>query len=149
MKMNKFKFKLEPVLKFKKLKEEESLRKLAIAQKKLQQLIMENRNLISILTIYTEKKQGSQVDILKIKIEENYVIGVKQRIVQSNQAISKAKREVDKTIISFLLSQKDRKKLEMLYEKDYREYRKQLDKVEQKRIDDLMLMRFRLKEEKL
>jgi flagellar FliJ protein len=147
--MNKFKFKLEPVLKFKKLKEEESLRKLAIAQKKLQQLIMENRNLISILTIYTEKKQGSQVDILKIKIEENYVIGVKQRIVQSNQAISKAKREVDKTIISFLLSQKDRKKLEMLYEKDYREYRKQLDKVEQKRIDDLMLMRFRLKEEKL
>ncbi len=147
--MEKFRFKFQSVLQVRKVKEEEALRLLSIAQGFYQSEIRNKSFLISELTSAFKMR-----DILISKsnfgadfsIENSYITGTKHRIKLSDQSILNASRKVEKALRNYLVLKKKTHAMEILRENSYAEYRKIRSKEEQKESDDINVMRSRLKE---
>ena len=86
------------------------------------------------------------VSISSFQSEQAFITGTKQWIIRADQAILRASRGVEKALRTYLIAKRQTRMIEILYDKEYVDYRKQLAKKEQKDLDDLMIMRARLKE---
>jgi flagellar FliJ protein len=148
--MARFRFRLEPVLKVRKTREEEALRVLAATQREYQQRLARKAELLADLERALLRREGlgaSAVPIDAFRVEQSFINGTKQRLIQSDQAIFRASKQVEKALRAFLIARKQCRMLETLREKDYRAFRKEQARLERKRLDDFTVMRFRLLEE--
>ena len=87
--------------------------------------------------------------IANFKVEEDFILGTKQRIIQADHVIDRAKRGVEKALRAYLFFRRQTRMIEILQEKAYQEFRKKVARREQKEIDDLVIMRFRMEAENL
>jgi flagellar export protein FliJ len=150
--MKKFRFKFEVVLQVRKTQEQEALRLLSVAQKKYQEALELKQHWLNEQKKSLQRREtlGSQeIQISAVHGEQDYLRGVKQRIIQSDQGIMRASRGVEKALRAYLVARKQSRAIETLQEQALAEYRKDRTKHEQKEMDDLMVMRNRLKEEVL
>lgn len=148
--MRKFHFKLETVLKVRKSKEEDALRNLALTQQHLQTRISEKLKLTLDLKNALERREklGNEPVVNSVFIIENdFISGTKQRIIQAEQAIWRANKFVEKAMRQYLHCRRQSKTIETLKEKAYQEYKDAANKYEQKQLDNLYLMRARLTRE--
>lgn len=148
--MKRFKFKFQTVLDARKASEQEALRMLAVAQKAYQLEIDRKNFWISELQKALQGRESAAqhpTEISFYKIQQDYVVGSKQRIIQADHAISRASRGVEKALRAYLHARRQTKMMETLSEKDFLQFKKDLAKKEQKDLDDLMIMRAHLKEE--
>lgn len=81
------------------------------------------------------------------KVENDFIVGLKQRIIQADQAILRATRAVEKSLRTFLQARRQTRTLEILREKEHAEFKKDLIKQENKKLDELYTTRFRLQQE--
>jgi flagellar export protein FliJ len=148
--MKKFRFKFETVLTVRKSREQDALTALGAAQRGYQQALNHKQQLQGQLREALERREGlgrTATPVLSFQLEQAFINGTKQRIVQADQAIVRASRVVEKSLRAYLTARKQTRMIEVLEEKEYAEFRRSVAKKEQKELDELMIMRSRLKEE--
>ncbi|MCM2324311.1 MAG: flagellar export protein FliJ [Oligoflexia bacterium] len=145
--MKRFRFKLETVLKQRKTKEEDALRVLGAAQRAYQEQLNRKAALQAELSTAHRRRESlgiEPVGAVAFKLEDDFIVGTKQRIVHAEQAIFRASKVVARALRAYLEARKATRTLELLREKEYAEYRKARAKWEQKQLDDLTVMRAHL-----
>jgi flagellar export protein FliJ len=150
--MKKFRFRFDSVLRVRKVHEKEALSALAESQRVYQSEVARKEILKTELKNALQRREmlGNQpVPISTFKTEQDFISGLKQRLIQADQAIFRASRGVEKFLRAFLVAKKRTRVIEILYDRAYADYRKQVMKEEQKANEDMALMRARLKEESL
>ena len=148
--MAKFKFRLEVVLNHRKRREDDVLAMLARAQRVLQ---LEKDYRIQQETALEQafgrrESLGERVTgIQAFVLENDFILGVKQRLIQSEQGIVRANRGVEKALRVYLFAKRQTRMIEMLREKALLEHKQLESKRIQKELDEMMIMRHRLKDE--
>ena len=148
--MPKFRFRLESVLKLRKTREDEAMRALGAAQRAYQACLARKAELLSELeaSLLRRERLGERsIGIDVFHLEQNFINGTKQRITQSDHMIFRAGKMVEKALRAYLNARKQSRMLETLKDKDYAAYRKAQAKIEARWLDDLTIMRHRMKEE--
>jgi len=143
----KFRFKLEPVEKVRRSKENECMRILAQAQSRYQQALQFKAQLSQQLedSLVRREKLGETPQFISaFQLENDFISGQKQRIFQADQFIMRAKRNVEKTLKDFLAAKKQTKVIEKLRENAFDEFKIEVQKKEQKELEELYVMRARL-----
>ena len=148
--MKKFQFRFEAVLKVRKIKQDEALRAVAFHEKVYRQEIEKKATLLTELDLAYKRiesfsEKSSQISIYQS--EQDFIEGTKQRIIQADHAILKARRNLDKVLRLFTAARAQSQVMETLKDNAHKEYRKDIERREQKLMDDLTLMRFRPQQE--
>lgn len=148
--MNKFDFKFQAVLQVRKIREREFLRQLARTQKAYQEELRKKSQLNLQLEKSFERREnlGSMnEDVASFHLEDNFVIGTKQKIVQADRAIARATKAQERALQVYLLAKGQSKIIETLLERAKEEHRRALRKKEERDLDELGIMRNRLTKE--
>lgn len=144
--MRKFRFQFETVLHVRRSREQDALAALAAAQRAYQAEVAAKQGLLGELQRGLERREklGSvPTPVLSFQLEQEFINGTKSRIVRADQAIVRASRGVEKALRAFLAARKQTRMMEILEEKAYAEFRKELGRRERKELDELMVMRAR------
>ena len=145
--MKKFRFRLAAVLDVRKRKEQDALVQLAKAQQEYQRAVQVKKDYMVQLSISLDRREslGSvATPALSFQLEQNFIYGIKQKIVQSDQGIVRASRGVEKALRVFLLARRQTRMIEAIEEKERRAFKIERSKYEQKQVDELVTMRARL-----
>lgn len=146
--MAKFRFKLEALEKVRKTKEQEALRGLSSAQTAYHAATSHKSNLIGVLEQALAHREGicdSPVTSHEIALATDHITGTKQRIIQADQAILRARRGVEKALRIYLVARRQMRMMEVLREKAFEEFKRAQAKKQQRELDDLYVMRARMR----
>jgi flagellar export protein FliJ len=146
--MKRFKFRLKNLEKLKIRKEEAEVRRLGKAQAQLESEKLKKMAQFSTIDQAYERREvlsDQQIDIEQWKLENQYISGTKYLMVQTDQAIGRAERVLKKTTESFLNARKEKMIIGNLKERSFLKHKNEERKKEQKEIDDIVLMRERIK----
>ena len=142
--MRKFKFKFETVATVKKRAEDAALRALGIAQQAYHLALRNKQNILNQLMDSLDRREDlgqAGVFASAFQLENNFIAGTKQRVIQADQQIMKMQRNVEKALRAFLFARKQTRTIEVLREKEMAEFKKAAQKREQKELDDFYIMR--------
>ena len=143
--MRKFRFRFAAVERVRKIREDEALRALGVAQRAVQQAMERRQHLENELgsAMLRRERLGSEsaVPASLFAIETDFINGHRQRLVWQDQVITRTKRGVEKALRAYLLTRRQTRIIERLKERDLEEFRKERGKKEQKNLDDLTSMR--------
>ncbi|MGK5081691.1 flagellar export protein FliJ [Bdellovibrionota bacterium FG-1] len=145
--MAKFHFRLATVLEVRKRREQDTLIALGAAQRAYQQSIADKISIekeLELALIRREKLGTDAVPALLFRVEQDFITGTKQRIIRAEQGIIRANRGVEKALRVYIFARKQTRMIEVLEEKDRREYRLRQARKEQKEMEELIVMRARL-----
>lgn len=78
---------------------------------------------------------------MSFRLEQDFINGLKQRLVRQEQVIARASKAVEKTLRAFLHARRETRIMEMLYEKHFAEWKRSRARKLQKELDDLTVMR--------
>lgn len=148
--MKKFKFKFDAVLQVRKIREDESLRTLAAAQRVYQEQLHEKSRLLSQLENAMDSRENLATEptsIVAYQTLQLFIGGTKQRISHTDQSIVRASRGVERALRGYLGAKRQTRAMELLYEKSFSDYREHLNKSEQREMDDMVIMRARMQME--
>lgn len=144
--MKKFKFSLEAVLKLRSLEE-------AQAQKELQEIRAKVRSQELVLHQMYEsveksyqlgleyKVEGEQVSP-KLEVVDVFIHGQNKRIELKREEIRRLKQQEEEKQEAWLQKRKEKKALEVLREKKYEEFKKEVSRKETIKIDDMISARY-------
>lgn len=142
--MQRFRFKFEAVDRVRKTAQDSALRALAEAQRRLQSCQQHKLDLLRQLEesrVRREQLGSGEVALPFVQTETDFIIGTKQRIIQADQAIFRATKVVQKAMRGYLQARRAKRSIELLREKAQQEHRKEVQRHEQKVLDDLYTMR--------
>ncbi len=146
--MKKFKFVFASVLELKRRQEKKTLAALAESQMRFKLEVEKKQILQRTLQEALIRREafahGVEANPISIMhTEQDFIVGTKQRLIGADQAILRARRNLEKTLRTYLLAKKETRSIESLYEKAYQEFRRALVKREMKEEQDLSIMRAR------
>ncbi len=148
--MKKFQFKFESVETVRKRAEEKALRDLADARRAQARILEFKAGLEKALMQALERRErigqgpASGADF---QIENDFIAGTKQRLVQTEATLTRINRGLEKAMQTYLNARKQTRVIELLRERSYAEYRKERSKHLDREMNDMMVMRARMKEE--
>ncbi len=148
--MKKFQFRLATLERVRRNQELACMRLLAEAQQKLiagKEIKFKLVETLNQSLIRRENLGNEPIPSSVFKVENDFIVGLKQRIIQADQAILRATRAVEKSLRTFLQARRQTRTLEILREKEHAEFKKDLIKQENKKLDELYTTRFRLQQE--
>jgi flagellar export protein FliJ len=140
----KFRFRLEAVEKVRQAKEQETLRGLAAAQAKYQEALNVKQSLLDETEAALKRRESLAAKaqpILAYQLETEFIVGNKQRVIQADQAIFRARKFVEKALREVILAKRAVKALELLREKAFLEFKTEVRKKEQKELEELYVSR--------
>ncbi len=145
--MMRFRFRFSTLEKVRRSREESALRAFGEAQNKLRNAMNEKLALEGQLNESLLRRellaQGS-VSVVAYQTENDFIIGLKQRIIQAGNFITRCQRGVEKALRAYLLARRQTRAIEILREKDHQEFKLKLKKREEKELNDLYTMRSQL-----
>jgi flagellar FliJ protein len=145
--MRKFRFQFETVLSVRKNRENDALTALGGAQRAYQLEVARKHELQLTLARALERREGlaqrNFESALAFQLEQAYINGTKQRIIQADQAIMRASRVVEKALRAYLTARRQTRMIEILREKAYAEFRRELARRERRELDELIVLRAR------
>lgn len=145
-----FRFRLEAVERVRKTKEQEALRGLALAQAKYQDALNAKRKILEDNDRALARREALAVvpqPVLAYQMENEFIAGNRVRIVQSDQAIFRARKFVEKALREVIAAKRAVRAIEILREKAYEEFKTALRKREQKQLEEVYASRPRTSEE--
>jgi flagellar export protein FliJ len=148
--VKKFRFKFSTILKHRKTREEEALRRLGEAQAAYQAELREKARISGELdqSLLRRERLGNEpTAIMAFRLEQDFITGTKQRLIRQEQAIIRASRSVEKALRAYLITRRQTQMMERLYEQHFEEFKKERARKEQREMDDLTVMRARMIEE--
>lgn len=140
----KFRFRLEPVEKIRKAREQDALRALGHAQAKYHEAVQMKKRLLDQTMESLERRERlaeAPQSILAYRLESEFIVGQKQRIVKSDQWILRQRKLVDKALREYLQAKRQLRAIELLREKAFAQWKLEAKKKEQKETEDLYVMR--------
>jgi flagellar export protein FliJ len=140
------------VLQVRKNREKEALAALGAAQRVYQQaqgrkFALQERLKQSLVD--RERLSDALVSPISFQVENDFISGTKQRIIQADQAIVRASRGVEKALRAYLAARRQSRMIEVIEEKDFADFKRDAARKEQKSMDELVVMRARLREEEI
>jgi flagellar FliJ protein len=148
--MKKFRFRFETVLDVRRKREQDALVALGSAQRAYQHEVANKVNLQRDLQLSLERRESlgrQSTPIQTFLTEQDFITGTKQRLIKADHAILRASRVVEKALRAYLNARKQTRMIEALEEKDRREFRLEQSRKEQKLMDEMVIMRSRLREQ--
>ena len=145
--MAKFKFQLESVEKVRTQKEQKMLEILSESQREYLSRIQDKRDLLSKKQNAFEKKNelvSRDASINEIRLSEDFITGLNARILKADQAIVRARRFLDQAMRNYINARKERMMIDRLKERAHEEFKLEQNRLEQRKLDDLITMRARL-----
>lgn len=145
--MKKFHFRLDAIERARKIKEEEALRLLARAQRILQENNEKKKLLLEELhrALTRREELGRHpITVLSFQLENEFISGMKQKLIQLGHAIQRSVKSVEKSLGAYLAARKKTRAIEILHEKAFAYYKKEVRRKEAKELSDLYLMRSRV-----
>ncbi|MBI4568889.1 MAG: flagellar export protein FliJ [Planctomycetes bacterium] len=146
--MPKFRFKLESVLGVKEAVEAQKQRAFAEAQRRViekeearQRCLEEVRRTIVALRRITE----SHLDIKEVLSHQRYINSLRVATARIDAELPPLRAEMEKRRLELVEASKERKALEKLKVRQFEEWRKEQDRIEQKSLDEMGLNSFRAK----
>ena len=142
--MKRFKFRLEAVEKVRKRNEEDAMRVLADARRRLGELVAQGEKLTHALDVAAARKQElgrNSSNSSQFAIEEDFIAGTKLRIAQLAPAVARAQKGVEKATRFFLHARRQLHVISTLRERELEAFKREQSKREQKEIDDMVVMR--------
>ncbi|MBN22287.1 MAG: hypothetical protein CL678_13480 [Bdellovibrionaceae bacterium] len=147
--MKKFKFRFSAVEKIRITQEKEALKKLADAQKKFYDLVaIKDKYRDEISQSYERKKTIEKRDFnsSEIYLEETFVLGNKYRSLINDFSIEKANKVLRNKMTEFIECRQKKEMIQKIKEKDKENFNIQVTKKEQKEVDDINVMRRKMRE---
>ena len=142
-----FRFRLESVLNYRRTIEENLLkelselrRQLSLEEDRLKMMIFEKDRHITELG--SLQKGGVTLQIEDIKLYFSYLNGLELKIKNQGDIIKKCQERVDKKLAEVVDAMKNRKILEVIKERGYREYTREINLKEQRLLDEIAVNRF-------
>ncbi len=138
--MKKFRFRLETLLKFRKMQEEQAQIKLAEATNRLrteQELLGGLQHKLTVTLGLLNKAQAGNPTIETLKAYSYYVDKIKSDIIAQQELVAKAAAYRQECLIVLEAAIKQRKLVDNLREKRFEQYNYQLLQEEQKILDEL------------
>ncbi len=148
--MKKFRFRFKTLETVRKRLEDMALMNLAQTQKLLQDEKQRREALIARMNESLERREAlatAQINIEAYRVETSFIEGQKQRIIQAEQMIYQAEKHVQEAHEKYLEMRKKRMTLEKIKEKDLQAFKKEQNRLDQKRTDDMNSARDRLNRE--
>lgn len=148
--MKKFTFKFQAVLQIRKIREQEFLKQLSRTQRAHQEELSKKAQLGVQLNRSLERRQNlgkTAEDIASFHLEDNFIIGTKQKLIQADNSILRASKAVERALQTYLIAKRQYKIMETLLEKAQEEHRRAKRRKEEKDLDELIIMRTRLSQE--
>jgi flagellar export protein FliJ len=145
-----FRFRLEAVERVRRAKEQEALRGLAAAQAKYHEALNFKRHLLEEnerALIRRDSLARTAQPVLAYQLENEFIQGNRQRFVQADQAIFRARKFVEKALRDVILAKRALRAIELLREKAYAEYKTEMRKREQKELEEVYVARARMVED--
>lgn len=142
--MAKFKFKLQPVLHHRRKKEDIFKKELADIKRlfEIEKSVLEDLEK-RLANLHTElrEKQRSSLDSSEAVAYSNYIDRVERDIEMQAIKLTEIAGEVRRAQERLIKASKDKKILEKLYDKQYEEFKKELERIEQGLIDEIATIR--------
>lgn len=142
-----FRFRLESVLNYRRTIEENLLkelselrRQLSLEEDRLKMMIFEKDRHINDLG--SLQKGGVTLQIEDIKLYFSYLNGLEIKIKKQEDIIKNCQERVDKKLAEVVDAMKNRKILEVIKERGYREYTREINLKEQRLLDEIAVNRF-------
>jgi len=135
-----FRFRLEAVEKVRRIKEEEALRGLASAQAKYHETLRAKQRILEANDHALARRDalaGTPQPVLAFQIENEFISGNRQRLVQADHAILRSRKFVEKALREVIMAKRALRAIELLREKAYAEFKTELRKREQKSMEEL------------
>ena len=140
--MKNYKFSLESVLQIRSNEEKEVLEEFVSFQNRLYEEYREKEDLEKELNRYLEART-SRRNIQELMMENLYKTDLESKIKLQDEIIDKRKIEVEEARGRLQIAQKDKKIMEKLKEKDLEDYLLELNKKNQKEMDEFAVLRFK------
>ncbi len=144
--MKKYKFKLHAIEKHKKMIEKD--RKSHLSQEIIKMRGIEKNLLIiknnesKFSSVYEKLGDGSEnIHLNKIFVIDNFINAQKVKRKEIQEMILQQESVLKKSFEGYIDARKDKRIIEMLREKDYKKYKKNLRKNERKELDDIYTTR--------
>lgn len=138
--MKKFQFRLETLLKFRKMEEEQAQLKMTEASIRLykeQELLSQLQNkLVVSLDLLSQEQSGSPT-IDTLKTFGYYIDKIKREIIHQQEQVAKAETYRQECLVALEAAMKQRKLVDNLREKRLEQYQTELLQEEQKLLDEL------------
>ncbi len=148
--MRKFRFRFSAVERVRKIREDEALRAFGLAQRNLAGAEARKgelqQELAAAMLRFERLGSGIAVPASLFAVETDLVVGHRQRLIQQEQAISRARRGVEKAFRAYIIARRHTRVIEKLRERDLEDFKRDVSKRDQKVIDDQVSMRFGLRE---
>jgi flagellar export protein FliJ len=145
--MKRFIFQFASVLKVRKLREDEALRSLGVAQRAQSAASEEKMNLAEKLEKALIRRQSlgqAPTEPNAFRLEQDFITGLKSRLARQDQIIIRAQRSVEKAFRIYLNTRRQTQMLEKLEERHLSSFKLDSAKKERRELDDLSVMRARL-----
>ncbi|CVK17656.1 flagellar export protein FliJ [Sporomusa sphaeroides] len=138
--MKKFRFRLETLLKFRKMQEEQAQIKLAEAAdrlRKAQELLNDLQNTLALNLDRLNDEQAGQPTIEKLKTFSYYIDKIKSEIIAQREQVAKATEYRQECLTLLEAAIQQRKLVDNLRKKRLEQYNNELLQEEQKILDEL------------
>ena len=137
-----YKFSMERVLEWRESLEKISMEKFVFTQNEL------NREILRLTNLYREyetlkKKSVKYKKANEIKQYELYKFDLEENIELQRQVVDKKTIELEERRLELVDSQKNRKIMENLKEKDYQSYQEKVNLEEQKFLDEMSVLKYK------
>ncbi len=146
--MGKFRFRLQTVLEQRKRAEDDALRVVASAQRKLAEARAKKAAFEAALLASCKRREllgETETSVENFHVEQAFIDGTKQRLIQADHHIGVAQRGVDKAMRGFLATRRATRQIEVIEEKDRLAHRAESKKKELRAQDELSVLRARFK----
>jgi flagellar FliJ protein len=143
--MKSYNFSMEKVLEWRENLEKGSMEKFAVIQNELSQ---EKSILANLQREYETIKEKflKYKNVNELKQMQLYKQIIEDKIENQIEAINKKSEELEERRLELISAQKDRKIMEKLKEKDYLTYLDNVRATEQKELDEMAVLKFKLAE---
>lgn len=144
--MQKFRFRLEALLRIRESREKDAMIALSRAQNAFQAEIDLKRKLqdeISGALSRISEIGKKPLSVNELQMEEAFVRGNRQRVLGADLRIERSRKSVAKAMRDYLMARRNRMSLDKLKEKALETYKDARDAQERKQIEDQILMRAR------
>lgn len=142
--MQKFRFRLDSLMRMREARENEALIALADTQRAFQREVDLKKQLRDEIEESLNKlaEIGKKpLSVHELQVEETFIKGNRSRIVAADQRIERTRKSVVKAMRDYMLARRERMSLGKLKDKALADWKKARDARERKQIEDLILIR--------
>lgn len=147
----KFQYKLQSVLRYREMLEGDAKRIFARANQAVEEQKAKERSLqeerLGLQDDLREISQGGEIPFSQLVNTLKYIGGLEMGIASVQREAERLRREAEVSRLAFITIRRDRRALEILKEKRYKDYLKEEDRQQQLTLDELSLRSLRRREE--